>query len=130
MSSDVPVQYFQSIIAVELAVAGALLFQVRFFDKDQGDNGTRVDPRLLVLMAIVLAATLFGSLEAIREGWGSLAAVFVTVGLAVSLLPILLRVFPPLARDLETHQRPPNFWFTILGLVLYAAVVAVIVFHR
>lgn len=124
-----PVQYFQSIIAVELAVAGALLFQVRFFDRDPADN-RRGDPRLLVLMAMVLAATLFGSLEAMREGWGSVAAVFVTVGLAVSLLPILLRVFPPLARDLETHQRPPNFWFAIVGLVLYSAVIAIIVFHR
>jgi hypothetical protein len=39
VSSDVPVQYFQSIIAVELAIAGALLFQVRFFDKDRADQG-------------------------------------------------------------------------------------------
>jgi hypothetical protein len=31
MARDVPVQYFQSIITVLLAVAGALLFQVRFF---------------------------------------------------------------------------------------------------
>lgn len=29
-----PVRYFQSIIAIELAVAVALLFQVRYFDKD------------------------------------------------------------------------------------------------
>jgi hypothetical protein len=130
VSCDVPVQYFQSIIAVELAIAGALLFQVRFFDKDRADQGARVDPRLLVLMAIVLAATLFGSLEAMREGWGSLAAVFVTVGVAVSLLPILLRVLPPLARDIETQQRDPRFWVTVLGLVLYCAGVAIIVFIR
>jgi glucose-6-phosphate-specific signal transduction histidine kinase len=130
VSSDVPVQYFQSIIAVELAIAGALLFQVRFFDKDRADQGAQVDPRLLLLMAIVLAATLFGSLEAMREGWGSLAAVFVTVGVAVSLLPILLRVLPPLARDIETQQRDPRFWVTVLGLVLYCAAVAIIVFIR
>jgi len=30
-----------------------------------------------------------------REGWGSLAAALVTVGVAVSLLPILLRILPP-----------------------------------
>jgi hypothetical protein len=29
---DVPVQYFQSVIAIELAVAGALLWQIRFFE--------------------------------------------------------------------------------------------------
>jgi phosphatidylglycerophosphate synthase len=130
VSSDVPVQYFQSIIAVELAIAGALLFQVRFFDRDGAEQGAQVDPRLLVLMAIVLAATLFGSLEAMREGWGSLAAVFVTVGVAVSLLPILLRVCPPLARDIETQQRDPRFWVTVLGLVLYCLGVAIIVFIR
>jgi hypothetical protein len=28
---DVPVQYFQSVIAIELAVTGALLWQIRFF---------------------------------------------------------------------------------------------------
>jgi len=28
---SVPVQYFQSVIAFELAVAGALLWQMRFF---------------------------------------------------------------------------------------------------
>jgi hypothetical protein len=27
----VPIQYFQSVIAVELAVTGALLFQIRYF---------------------------------------------------------------------------------------------------
>jgi len=80
-------------------------------------------------MAGVLAATLFASLEAMREGWGSTAAVFVTVGVAVSLLPILLRVFPPLARDIET-QRDPRFRVTVLGLVLYCAAVTIIVFIR
>ena len=29
---DVPVQYFQSVIAIELAVTGALLWQIRFFE--------------------------------------------------------------------------------------------------
>ena len=88
MNADVPVQYFQSIIAVELAVAGALLFQIHYFDRDK-ETGSGSDPRLRLVMVLVLAATLFGSLEAMREGWGSWAAVVLTVGLAVSLLPIL-----------------------------------------
>jgi hypothetical protein len=33
---DVPVQFFQSTIAIELAVAGALLWEIRFFER----NGT------------------------------------------------------------------------------------------
>jgi hypothetical protein len=52
------------------------------------------------------------------------AAVAVTVGLAVSLTPILLRVLPPLPRDANTHERDPGYAVTIVGLVVYAAVVA------
>ncbi len=125
---DVPVQYYQSVIAIEVAVTGVLLFQIRFFDTGtdaRGESGT--DPRLRLLMLIVLTATLFGSLEAIRESGGRWAAVLVTVGLAISLLPILLRVLPPLRRDTQTQQRHPDFWVTVLGLVLYAAVVALVV---
>ena len=64
---DVPVQYYQSIIAVELATAGALLFQIRFFaprggTEQEGDD--LPDPRLRVLMAVIIGATLFGSLAA------------------------------------------------------------------
>ena len=126
MIVDVPVQYYQSVIAVETAVAGVLLFQIKFFDTR---NGVRAgpDPRIRVLMLIVLTATVFGSLEAIREGGGRWAAVLVTVGLAVSLLPILLRVLPPLRRDVLTRQRDPNYWVTVLGLTLYAAIVALVV---
>ena len=60
---DVPIQYFQSIIAVLLAVSGALLFQVRFFDNDRTERGSQVDPRLRLVMVLVLTATLFGSLR-------------------------------------------------------------------
>jgi hypothetical protein len=127
MASDVPVQYFQSTIAVLLAIAGALLFQVRFFDTNSTARGSPVDPRLRLVMVVVLTATLFASLEAIREGWGSLAAALVTTGLAVSLLPILLRVLPPLTRDLTTHKRDPHLWVTVLGLIFYCAVVTIIV---
>ena len=128
-SAEVPIQYFQSVIAIELAVAGALLFQVRYFDKDPAAE-PQSDPRIRLFMAVVLAATLFGCLEAMREGWGSFAAVLVTVGLAVSLLPILVRVLPPLTRDIKTHRHDPHWWLTVVGLTLYTAIVTVVVFIR
>ena len=131
---DVPVQYFQSVIALETAITGVLLFQIRFFatSKDAPEDApqeSEVDPRLRVLLLGVLTATIFGSLEAIREGWGRWSAVLVTAGLAVSVLPILLRVLPPLHRDARTQQRPPHYWIAVLGLVLYAVIVVVIVAH-
>jgi heme/copper-type cytochrome/quinol oxidase subunit 4 len=124
---DVPVQYFQSVIAIELAVAGALLWQMRFFEA--GGTGRPVDKqlpdaRLRVGLALVLGATLFGSLWAMADEGPKWAAVAVTVGLAVSLVPILLRVLPPLARDAATNERDPNYVVTVVGLVLYIAVVA------
>jgi hypothetical protein len=127
---DVPVQYFQSVIALETAITGVLLFQIRFFatSKDTPQE-PGADPRLRVLLLVVLAATIFGSLEAIREGWGQWSAVLVTVGLAVSALPILLRVLPPLQRDARTRQRDPHYWVTVIGLLLYAVVVLLIVGH-
>jgi hypothetical protein len=125
---DVPVQYFQAVIALETAVTGVLLFQIRFFDAGKdGPGESGVDPRLRVLLLFVITATIFGSLEAIREGWGQWSAVLVTVGLAVSLLPIVLRVLPPLRRDVLTHQRHPHYWSTVIGLVVYAVIVLVIV---
>ena len=127
---DVPVQYFQSVIALETAITGVLLFQIRFFatGKD-APEASDVHPRLRVLLLAVLTATIFGSLEAIREGWGRWSAVLVTVGLAFSVLPILLRVLPPLHRDARTQQRHPHYWITVLGLVLYALIVVLIVAH-
>jgi hypothetical protein len=130
MNSDVPVQYFQSVIAIQVAIAGALLFQVRFFDPTNTDPASNIDPRLRLAMVAVLTATVFASLEAIREGWGYIAAAFVTTGLAVSLLPILLRVLPPLTRDVVTRKRDPHLWVTVLGLVLYCTIVTVIVFIK
>ena len=119
MARDVPVQYFQSIITVLLAVAGALLFQVRFFELTHSEGTKEVDPLLRLVMMAVITATLFASLEAMREGWGPLAAALVTIGLALSLLPILLRVLPPLTRDLtrdlETEKPDPHLWVTVLG---------------
>jgi hypothetical protein len=130
VSVDVPVQYFQSVIALETAITGVLLFQIRFFatGKD-APEASDVDPRLRVLLLVVLTATVFGSLEAIREHRGRWSAALVTVGLAVSLLPILLRVLPPLHRDAQTQQRHPHYWITVLGLLLYAVIVLLIIAH-
>ena len=70
-----------------------------------------------------------GSLEAIREGRGRWSALLVTVGLAVSVLPILLRVLPPQHRDAQSQQRHPHYWVTVLGLLLYAVIVLLIIAH-
>jgi hypothetical protein len=124
---EVPVQFFQSVIAIELAVTGALLWQIRFFepeDQDRNDSERLPDPRLRLGVALVLGTTLFGSLWAMVDEGPKWAAVAVTVGLAVSLTPILLRVLPPLARDAKTHERDPGYAVTIVGLIVYAAVVA------
>jgi hypothetical protein len=124
---DVPVQYFQSVIGIELAVAGALLWQIRFFESSstaRRDGEDLPDPRLRLGLALVMGATLFGSLWAIADEGPKWAAIAVTVGLAVSLVPILLRVLPPLAKDAATHERDPNYAVTLVGLLLYVVVVA------
>ena len=62
---DVPVQYFQSVITIELAVTGALLWQMRYFESAEArrrDGGHLPDARLRLGLALVLGATLFGSL--------------------------------------------------------------------
>jgi hypothetical protein len=127
MARDVPVQYFQSIITVLLAVAGALLFQVRFFELTHSERTKEVDPFLRLVMIVVITATLFASLEAMREGWGRLAAALVTTGLALSLLRVLPPLTRDLTRDLKTQQRDPHLWVTVLGLILYCVIVTTIV---
>jgi hypothetical protein len=87
---DVPVQFFQSTIAIELAVAGALLWQIRYFDRGGAagrDMQELPDARLQFFFALVLGATLFRSLWAIADEGKALAASLVTTGVAVSLLP-------------------------------------------
>ena len=124
---DVPVQFFQSVIAIELAVTGALLWQIRFFesgDRARRDSEHLPDSRLRLGLALVLGLTLFGSLWAIADEGPKWAALAVTVGLAISLIPILLRVLPPLAKDASTDKRDPDYVVTVLGLILYIAVVA------
>jgi hypothetical protein len=122
---EVPIQYFQSIIAIELAVTGALPFQIRYFTprggSDQEDD--LPDARLRLAVAVVLGATLFGSLEAMLHGGDRIAATVVMIGLAISLLPILLRVLPPLRRDAATSERRPNA-VTIIGVVAFVVLVA------
>jgi hypothetical protein len=123
---EVPVQYFQSVIGIELAVAGALLWQIRYFEsKDKRPAGeTLPDARLRLGVALVMGATLFGSLWAMADEGPRWAALAVTVGLAVSIVPILLRVLPPLARDASTKKRDRNYAVTVAGIILYVAVVA------
>jgi hypothetical protein len=123
---DVPVQFFQSTIAIELAVAGALLWEIRFFDRDSAaarDRQELPDARLQLLFALVLGVTLFGSLWAIAEEGQVLAASLVVTGVAVSLLPFLVYVLPPLARDARTSERDANYAVTVGGLFVYVLVV-------
>jgi hypothetical protein len=123
---DVPVQFFQSTIAIELALAGALLWEIRYFERESAGERDRQqlpDARLQLLFALVLGATLFGSLWAIADEGQALAATLVTIGVAISLLPVLIRVLPPLARDARTSERDARYAVTVVGLILYAAVV-------
>jgi hypothetical protein len=120
---DVPVQYFQSVIALEVAVTGALLWQIRYFESPGPRREDFPDSRLRLGLALVLGATVFGSLWAIANEGPEWAAVAVTIGLAVSIVPILLRVLPPLARDAQTSERSSGYALTVAGLIAYVAVV-------
>jgi len=72
----------------------------------------------------VIGATLFGSLWAMADEGPKWASVAVTIGLAISLLPILIRVLPPLAKDANTNERDPNYAVTVVGLIAYVVIVA------
>jgi hypothetical protein len=123
---DVPEQFFQSVIAIELAVTGALLWQIRYFesrDAPRRDSERLPDPRLRLGLALVLSATLFGSIWAMADEGPKWAALAVTLGLAISVIPILLRVLSPLAKDAATNERDPGYAVTVLALVGYTAVV-------
>jgi hypothetical protein len=71
-----------------------------------------------------LSITVFGSLWAIADEGPRWAAAAVAIGLAVSLLPILLRVLSPLVKDAKTNERDPNIGVTIAALIAYTAFVA------
>jgi hypothetical protein len=122
---DVPVQFFQSTIAIELAVAGALLWEVRYFERGAAarDRDQLPNARLQLLFALILGATMFGSLWAIADHGQELAATLVTTGIAVSLLPILIRVLPPLAKEARTSERDSDYTIAVVGLFAYVVVV-------
>ena len=126
---DIPVQFFQSAITIELAVAGALLWQIRYFDRDaaQRDRQGLRDARLQLFFAFVLGATVFGSLWAIADQGNALAASLITTGVAVSLLPFLVHLLPPLARDARTSKRDADSALTFVGLSLYVLVVGSVI---
>jgi hypothetical protein len=115
------------VIAIQLAVTGALLFQVRYFSPRE--KTTREDERLpsatlRLAVAVVLGATLFGSLLAMLQGGDRTAASALLIGLAVSILPVLLRVLPPLRRDLDSGERSRYVVVTVVGVIVYAVLVA------
>ena len=122
---DVPVQFFQSTIAIELAVTGALLWEIRYFERGSAarERQRLPDARLQLFFALVLGATVFGSLWAIADEGNALAATLITTGVAISLLPVLTRVLPPLAKDARTNERDPDYAVTVIGLFVYAVVV-------
>jgi Kef-type K+ transport system membrane component KefB len=129
---EVPVQFFQSVIAIELAVTGALLWNIHYFERpkaDDGDAATR-HPNTWVLLgvALVLMATLLGSLYAISDHGQQGAASAVTIGLALSSVPILLRVLPPLRhRSGNARRLSPQPAVTVVALIAYTAAVAAFV---
>jgi hypothetical protein len=123
---DVPIQFFQSIIAIELATTGALLFQIRYFERDRPnervDHGLP-DPWLRLLVAVLLGATVFGSLDAMLHGGGRTIATAVSMGLALSILPILIRVLPPLSGVSQTGDPRRYSRVTVIGILLYVVAV-------
>jgi hypothetical protein len=126
---EVPVQFFQSIIAIEVAIAGALLFQVRYFDSrlTAVDTAGLPDPRWRLVVAVILGATIFGSLDGIAHGGGRQMAAFVTLGVALSVLPILIRVLPPLVRDAHPGSKRSYSVVTIIGMALYVLAVTALI---
>jgi hypothetical protein len=124
---EVPIQYFQSVIAIELGVTGALLFQIRYFaprSASQPEDEDLPSASLRLAIAVVLGATLVGSLEAMLHGGNRIAAAAVLIGLAVSLLPILLRVLPPLRREATTASRPHDAAVAVAGIVAFVVLTA------
>jgi len=54
------------------------------------------------------------------------AAIAVTLGLSSSVIPIHVRVLPPLTTDAKTNERGPDFWITVAALLGYVAIVALV----
>ena len=128
---DVPVQYFQSVIAIELAVAGALLWQVRFFESSSTAEHREhlPDARLRLLLALVLGATLFGSLWAMANEGESFAAISVTIGLAVPFFRSCSACYPHLRGTLgrkSVIRITSSLWSGYSSYVALAASVVVL----
>ena len=106
-------------IAIEITITGALLFQIRYFEPTRVAEESREVPAplLRLVVAVILGATVFGSLYAIATHGQRFEAMAVTLGLALSAVPILLRVLPPLTSS------DPDTAVTIFGLGLYTLVV-------
>jgi hypothetical protein len=126
---DVPVQFFQSTIANRAGRNGRAALGDPYFERDRtaAREGQQLsDPRLQLLFAFVIAGTVFGSLWAIADHGEALAATFVTIGVAISLLPIVIGVLPPLVRDAHTSGRHPDHAVAVGGLVVYVVFVAAV----
>ncbi|HEX6473728.1 MAG TPA: hypothetical protein VF114_01410 [Candidatus Limnocylindria bacterium] len=125
---DVPVQFFQSIIAIEVAITGALLFQVRYFEVRSADDDAHLpDPRWRLVIAVILAATIFGALDGIVHNGGRQMATFVTAGVAVSAIPILIRVLPPIVLGSHPGGRRTYSFVTVTGLAAYVVAVILLI---
>jgi hypothetical protein len=127
VETEVPIQFFQSVIAIELAVTGALLFQINYFSsrtRTRREDERLPSPTLRLAVAVVLGATLFGSLLAMLDGGDRTAAAGLLIGLGVSILPILLRVLPPLRREIQAEERSGYVFVTILGVLVYLILLA------
>jgi hypothetical protein len=70
---------------------------------------------------------LFGSLWAIADEGKAVATTLVTTGVAISILPILIGLLPPLAREARTGKRDPDYAITVGGLSVYVLVVGGII---
>jgi hypothetical protein len=94
VEEEVPIQFFQSVIAIQLAVTGALLFQVRYFSPRQETR--REDERLpsatlRLAVAVLLGATLFGSLLAMLHG-GDRTAAAALLNVVVTVVGVIVYV--------------------------------------
>jgi hypothetical protein len=126
VEEEVPIQFFQSVIAIQLAVPGALLFQVRYFsprEETRREDERLPSATLRLAVAVLLGATLFGSLLAMLLGGDRTAAAALPIGFAVSILPVLLRVLTPLRPEVQAHERPRHMVVTLVGVIAYAVLV-------
>jgi hypothetical protein len=101
---------------------------MRYFeplDRRRG-SGHLPDARLRLGLALVLGRTIFGSQWAMADEEPKWAAIVVTVGLAISVVPILVRGLPPLTRDAQTNERDPDYWTTVAALAGYVTIVALV----